>query len=224
MQQASTFPTLLLELDLHQQVAIEVGLSSSLDSTNPDLFILEPEEKKQSIGIDQIHALSPFLNSRPIKEKKTLIIRPAEKLTLVSQQALLKTLEEPPPHTQIILVTNYPHQLLPTILSRVVRVAQAKKEYSFSHSILSELSGASIGSCIQLAGRIGTNRAKAKEVLEQEIRTLRQIFLRKNINTKRYLTIQTELIEAVRLLTKNCNSKLVLEQSFFRLIHLDSSS
>lgn len=46
------------------------------------------------------------------------IIREAEKLTVEAQNALLKTIEEPPPHVVILVVTAYPGVLLPTILSR----------------------------------------------------------------------------------------------------------
>ncbi|HCA40005.1 MAG TPA: DNA polymerase III subunit delta', partial [Phycisphaerales bacterium] len=49
---------------------------------------------------------------------KVFIIDEAERLDLPGQNALLKTLEEPPPSTYLFLVTSRPERLLPTIWSR----------------------------------------------------------------------------------------------------------
>jgi len=52
---------------------------------------------------------------------KVYIIDEVHKLSTSSFNALLKTLEEPPPHVVFILATTHPHELLPTILSRCQR-------------------------------------------------------------------------------------------------------
>jgi len=73
-----------------------------------------------SIGIEEVRQIQTFLSRKPLQsENNTVIIHQAEKLTLPAQHALLKTLEEPPGNSQIFLVTSFPDQLLPTILSRV---------------------------------------------------------------------------------------------------------
>jgi DNA polymerase-3 subunit delta' len=54
--------------------------------------------------------------------RRVVIIDPADALTLEAQDALLKTLEEPPPSATIVLVTAYPDTLLPTIQSRCRRL------------------------------------------------------------------------------------------------------
>lgn len=83
---------------------------------NPDLLVIDPEK---SIGISNVRSLEKFLQRRPYQlPVKTVIITQADKLTLPAQQSLLKTLEEPPAHSQIILLCPNESQLLPTIVSR----------------------------------------------------------------------------------------------------------
>lgn len=83
---------------------------------DPDLLVIEPD---RSIGIKAVRELEQFLQRKPYaKPLKTVVIPRAELLTLPAQQALLKTLEEPPDHSQIILLAENESQLLPTVISR----------------------------------------------------------------------------------------------------------
>jgi DNA polymerase-3 subunit delta' len=73
----------------------------------------------KDIKIDQIRALSGFMNvSTHRSGKRVVLLYPAENLTTEAANALLKTLEEPPPETIFLLVTHRVDDLLPTILSR----------------------------------------------------------------------------------------------------------
>lgn len=71
-----------------------------------------------SIKIAQIRGLQSDIIIKPHKKYKIYIIDKAEKMTIEAQNALLKTLEEPPKYAIIILVTNNKESLLPTIKSR----------------------------------------------------------------------------------------------------------
>ncbi|MGO0943209.1 DNA polymerase III subunit, partial [Clostridioides difficile] len=70
------------------------------------------------IKIAQIRNLQSDIVIRPHKDYKIYIINNAEKMTVEAQNALLKTLEEPPNYAIIILVTNNKESLLETIKSR----------------------------------------------------------------------------------------------------------
>ncbi len=84
----------------------------------PDTLILAAD--KPSIGIEEVRDLQSFLSRKPTKNPRNVaVIIDAHKLTLPAQNALLKTLEEPPGDSQIYLVTTKPDLLLPTITSRV---------------------------------------------------------------------------------------------------------
>jgi DNA polymerase-3 subunit delta' len=84
---------------------------------HPDLHIIEPDG--QFIKIDQIRELQSTLNYRPYEApKKACIIDGADRLNPAAGNALLKTLEEPPGHALLILLTSRRSMVLPTILSR----------------------------------------------------------------------------------------------------------
>lgn len=88
------------------------------DSENhPDFKILSPE--KGIIKKSEIEKLINSMATSPFESKrKVFIIDDCDMMRLESQNALLKTLEEPPEYINIILVTSSSSKLLPTILSR----------------------------------------------------------------------------------------------------------
>ncbi|EII6780643.1 TPA: ATP-binding protein [Clostridioides difficile] len=81
-----------------------------------DYVLIKPDGN--SIKIAQIRNLQSDIVIRPHKDYKIYIINNAEKMTVEAQNALLKTLEEPPNYAIIILVTNNKESLLETIKSR----------------------------------------------------------------------------------------------------------
>ncbi|MFO1518121.1 MAG: DNA polymerase III subunit delta' [bacterium] len=88
---------------------------------HPDLLFIEPEN--DLIKIDAIRDLKNALALKPFEAPlKVAVIADAQGLNPAASNALLKTLEEPPPHTLLILTTPSPHQLLKTILSRCQKV------------------------------------------------------------------------------------------------------
>jgi len=78
----------------------------------------------KDIKIDQIRALSDFMNISTHRQgMRVIVLYPAEALNTAAANALLKTLEEPPPKTMFLLVSNSLDRLLPTILSRCRKFA-----------------------------------------------------------------------------------------------------
>jgi DNA polymerase-3 subunit delta' len=84
---------------------------------HPDVFFIEPE--KNAIKIEQVRDIQKKIIFVPMEgRKKVIIIDQAEKLNLHAANCLLKTLEEPPDDTVLILVANTALPLLSTIRSR----------------------------------------------------------------------------------------------------------
>jgi DNA polymerase-3 subunit delta' len=80
----------------------------------------------KEIKIDQIRALSDFMNvSTHRSGMRVVVLYPAEALNTAAANSLLKTLEEPPPNTMFLLLSNRLDRLLPTILSRCRKFALA---------------------------------------------------------------------------------------------------
>lgn len=78
----------------------------------------------KEIKIDQVRALADFMNISTHRQgMRVILLYPAEALNTAAANALLKTLEEPPPSTMFLLVSNSLDRLLPTILSRCRKFA-----------------------------------------------------------------------------------------------------
>lgn len=101
--------------------------AESLDTLrHPMCRVIRPGSKVRSITIDAVRSVEPFLTLRAEPgETKLIIVQEADRLSDDSANAFLKTLEEPPPQTLIILITELPGRLLPTILSRCIRLDMA---------------------------------------------------------------------------------------------------
>ena len=93
--------------------------------THPDVVEVErdPSKKVAMIGVDQAREVIRMLSlHRHSAQRRFVIIDPADIMRREAANALLKTFEEPPAATTFILVTARPTALLPTVLSRSVRV------------------------------------------------------------------------------------------------------
>jgi hypothetical protein len=98
---------------------------------------LRPEDGK-SIGIESVRELEQFLSlkvPRSFKYNRGVIVENAGQLSPEAQNALLKTLEEPPEATIIILTATHEQSLLPTINSRVqtISVQRPEKQRVLAH-------------------------------------------------------------------------------------------
>ncbi len=90
---------------------------------HPDVRAVEPESKSRRISIEQTRDLERALQMSAMRGgRKVAIIFDADRLGAEAANAFLKTLEEPPHHSHILLVSNFPEQLLETILSRCIEI------------------------------------------------------------------------------------------------------
>jgi len=104
---------------------------------HPDFRLLQPEaaetsddsepddkKKKRDISIAQVRSLAEFINiSSHRNGVKVVLIQPAEAMNVSAANALLKSLEEPPPQTHFLLVSDRPSMLPATIRSRCQQLA-----------------------------------------------------------------------------------------------------
>lgn len=95
--------------------------------THPDyrrvyrqLIRLEKDAKARDLSVDVIrdHLLIPASRTSQLGRGKVFVVEEAERMSRAAQNALLKTLEEPAPDTVIVLLTDTPGALLPTVRSR----------------------------------------------------------------------------------------------------------
>ncbi len=140
---------------------------------SPDLIVIEKgkpiaagvKKERNSIPVEDIREMIRVCGIRSTDgNMHVVLIQEADKMTVQAQNCLLKTLEEPPPDTCIILVTDHPESLLSTVISRcrIIRMKAWDEEYILS--ILREkgvpsgraeaavaASGGAVGKAIELA-------------------------------------------------------------------------
>ena len=117
---------------LAEELLLGEGQPSRLE-VHPDFW---SDDRMEAISIDEIRfhpergaqahdqSLQQFLSLKPfVAPLRVAILANAERMTEAAQNCLLKTLEEPPPNTVLLLTTAYPDHLLPTCLSRCQLIA-----------------------------------------------------------------------------------------------------
>ena len=173
----------------------------AMSKNHPDIINIT-HEKPNSIGIEDIRsqliddvAIKPYCSSY-----KIYIISEAEKLTLQAQNALLKTIEEPPAYAVILLLTNNMDALLPTITSRCVKLGlrpvkeSMVKEYLMEKLHIPDYQAKMDASLAQ--GNIGKAKqlAQAEDIAQVAENALR--LLRRSGGMELY-----ELVDAIKMLS-----------------------
>lgn len=117
---AKEFAQKLLCLNPNKEETEKCKSCIEFESGNhPDFEIIEPDGN--SIKIEQIRLLQKNIQEKPIiSDNKVYIIDNADKMTVESQNCLLKTLEEPPEFTTLILIGSNENSFLDTIKSRCI--------------------------------------------------------------------------------------------------------
>lgn len=197
---------------------------------SPDYVLIKPDGN--SIKIAQIRNLQSDIVIRPHKDYKIYIINNAEKMTVEAQNALLKTLEEPPDYAIIILVTNNKESLLETIKSRcdIIKFSPIPMEDLKSYLIdtgieeeraqlLATFSRGSIENALNLS------QSTEFSVMREDIQQYIQIMLDKNIveilnipnNMEKYrgkiislLDIMINYFRDIILLKENVNKNMLI--------------
>ena len=210
-----------------QKLISDFGFRISDFKNNPDLLIIEP---LLSIGINQIRSLQKFLSRKPYQLSiKTALIPQAEKLTIPAQNAFLKTLEEPPANSLIILTCQSQEQLLATIVSRCQTIKLVPKpevtldqplitHYSL---LITQLSKAGVGERLKLVEPYTKSREEAVKFCQEML----TFFLSHHLSHPKGVIPFTPVIKALQktlnLLQANVNVKLALENL---VINLNSTS
>ena len=109
-----------------QLTRLALGLAGEDDSmpADPDVWVVEPALKSRRISIEAVRELSGALALRASRAggRKVGILFDADRFTPEATNAFLKTLEEPPGNSLLLLVSGRPENLYETILSRCIRV------------------------------------------------------------------------------------------------------
>jgi DNA polymerase-3 subunit delta' len=93
-------------------------------ATHPDIHWARAESKTRIVTVDQMRELMREMQLKPSEaEYKVAIVAGADRLKTEAGNAFLKTLEEPPPGSVLILLTIEPQRILETLVSRCLRLS-----------------------------------------------------------------------------------------------------
>jgi DNA polymerase-3 subunit delta' len=131
------------------------------DNSHPEFTVISTEKSK--IGVDSIRDALRILHIKPLySERKVILIEDGDRMTPGAQNALLKSIEEPPPYMCIIITVSNYEKLLSTIKSRAVRFFmdnyskdEIRKAFSEKSAVYKDyysgISGLNIGAALKMA-------------------------------------------------------------------------
>lgn len=188
---------------------------SHITPNNPDLFTLEEEK----IGIAQIKQLIKHLSTKPFgSTAKSVVIFNGNNISPDAQNALLKTLEEPPGDSVILIGVDSETKLLPTVISRCLVISSQPSALSHQPEFdLDQILNASIEERFEIIEKT-TDKEK---FLEDLIISYRQIFQNPQVPTQNTpgVSIQflEDLLQAQIWKESNVNIRTILEYLMLKL-------
>ena len=107
----------------NELAALFLGAGEISVEKHPDFHAIEPESKSRRLLTEQVRELEHAIHRMPEKgSRKVAVVRDADRLMHQAANAFLKTLEEPPDGSLLILTSELPEALLETIRSRCISV------------------------------------------------------------------------------------------------------
>ena len=153
------------------------------EGLHPDVYWVRPESKSRRISVDQVREFERSIHLRAAQARiKVGVIVDADCMGEEASNAFLKTLEEPPDNTVVLLLSAEPQRLLPTILSRCLKLspgpAPARAGTAFRQQVAPLLAGFFSGGkrgipdvyrfAGELTGLLQTIRAETRQRVEGE--------------------------------------------------------
>ncbi len=160
-----------------------------------------PRLKRKSLGVEEARAIARIIDVRPYEGgHAVVVIDSAQELTPAAQNALLKTLEEPPAHVVFLLLAESTAALLPTVLSRCAMVKLARLNGADVRRVLSSRGYTDTERTAEAAAMADGLPGRALELLADEgFWALRE----RALQTLQTLTTTGRLAEAMRFLQDN---------------------
>jgi DNA polymerase III delta prime subunit len=207
------FPSTLIisinQLDIDNQISqICSVLNNNIDPNNPDILTID-----QTTGwtIDLIRQTRHFLSQKPFNHSnKIIVIYQAENLNLESQNALLKTLEEPGLNNYVILSTAKPSKLLSTIISRCQTI-KLKNTTKITDDKPLKILG-DIQKDLLTSESLSKDKTQVLPFLENQLKLQKELLI-KNQSKETSLLIQ-KLIKATQMINANVDPKSALDFLF----------
>ena len=157
-------------------------LPEDCHGTHPDVTVIAPKKDERTLKIELVRDMIRLASLTPSEGRWRIFVIPEiERMVLAGANALLKTLEEPPPQVVLLLTSSEPETLLPTVLSRcqvVPMLPLTPEEVSQALQTHWEMAEDNARALAALAnGRLGwaVRAAENPDLREQRIHDLEEI-------------------------------------------------
>jgi len=208
------FPSTLIICSNPVQISLKIGeickyLDHQISPNNPDIFVID---QNSGWTIELVRLTKNFLSQKPFNhQNKIIIINDAHNLNIESQNALLKTLEEPGDNNYLIITTSKPSKILPTIISRchLIKLANNPKDISqikpieITPDIKKNLLNSEI---------ISKNKDQVLPFLEDQLQIFKKVILDQP-NSKNSQIIKN-LIKAIQMINANVDPRSAVDFIF----------
>ena len=196
----------------------------------PDLLKIAPDENDR-IVIDKAREIKRFLSLSALASYKVVIVSGAERMAETAQSALLKVLEESPSYAIVILLAKTLDSILPTIISRSVRIPfwhfEPKETRGKFSEIIEKIIKSNISERYALVEKILKDELDTSCVFSEWLNFWRELFIKKLRGDSTILAAYSASDTAVilvklqniyaRLVTTNMNSKFAFDEFILSL-------
>jgi hypothetical protein len=190
-----------------------------------DKFDISLIESEKTIGIPDVRSAQNKIFLKPFKStQKAVIFNAFSGITVEAQNALLKTLEEPPANTIIILLTDNVDEILPTVISRCKvlildkSLQPADDEKEIYQKLFKDIQKITVGEKLKLAQDFGKTKEQAGIFCRNLILVIRENMLMEEKGRRENVKILKEFEKTYKTLkTTNANQRLTLENLLFSI-------
>ena len=184
-------------------------LNNEINPNNPDIFIIN---EATGWAIESVRLLKKWLSQKPFNHKnKIIIIYKIDQFSLESQNALLKSLEEPGDNNYFFLTTNKPSKIINTIISRC-QIIKLKNDFFLSKDTKPLVISDQIKTNLIQSENISKDKNQVLPFLESQLKTYQQMIL-KNPTAKNSQIIQ-KILKSINMIEANVDPRSALDFLF----------
>ena len=181
-------------------------LNNIINPNNPDIFIID---QNSGWTIELTRTLKNWLSQKPFNhQNKIIIIYQAHQFNLESQNALLKSIEEPGDNNYFILTSNKPSKIINTIISRCL-IIKLKNDFTPSKNPKPITFDNQIKNNLFQSETIGKDKDQILPFLENQLQTYQQLLI-KNPNHQNSLITQ-KILKAIQMIEANVDPHSALD-------------
>lgn len=184
-------------------------LDNLINPNNPDIFIVD---QNSGWTIELTRTIKTWLSQKPFNhQNKIVIIYQIDQFNLESQNALLKSLEEPGEKNYFILTTNKPSKVINTIISRC-QIIKVKNDFSLLKDSRPLVISDQIKTNLLQSENFSKNKEEVLPFLENQLKIYQQLIIKNP--TSSYSQIIQKILKSIQMIEANVDPRSALDFIF----------